>query len=394
MKSLLIITNLRFGSLSLLMKILKGFAIGILSLGVIFTIGYFMIKHLLPSVGQAPEPTEMEKSPYYQDGKFQNIIETKSADFSQMPGIMKDYIKRKAEGAPSSDYVFQESNRDLLIQDTSGSIHYNWLGHAAVLMEKDSKYILLDPMLGRRASPFSFLGPQRYSAPPILAEDLPDLEAVIYSHDHYDHLDYETVLKIKDKTKFFYVPLGVAATLLKWGVKQTQIRELSWWDQANQEYDITITATPARHFSGRLLSQNNTFWASWVIKWGNENVYFGGDTGIFDGFEEIDEKLGPFDMAILPVGAYNDAWHDIHMNPEEAAKAFGQMRAEKLLPIHWGTFDLALHSWYEPIQDLIKYSEKQNLPLITLPQGRWFSKSDYPKDVYWWKPYSKELSQK
>ncbi len=248
-------------------------------------------------------------------------------------------------------------------------------------------------MLGERASPFSFLGPKRYSPPPILADNLPELEAVIYSHDHYDHLDYTTILALKDKTKLFYVPLGVAASLKSWGIPTSQIKEFSWWDQFSQAHDITITATPARHFSGRLLNQNNTFWASWVIEWGSEKIYFGGDTGIFDGFKEIDERFGPFDVAFLPIGAYNQAWHDIHMNPEEAIAAFQQMSAKKLFPIHWGTFDLALHSWYEPIDELVKLSRSKDIPLITLPQGRWFSTTEDKIDPDWWKHYSKELSQ-
>ncbi|MBL0765746.1 MBL fold metallo-hydrolase [Marivirga atlantica] len=375
------------------MKFVKNLFKWLFIIAIILIAGYYMVKYLVPSVGKAPKQAKMEQSPYYQNGKFQNVVETKSADFSQMPGIIKEYINRKAESAPSSDYVFQETNSELLSKDTSNTIHYNWLGHAAILMEKKGKYILLDPMLGKRASPFSFMGPKRYSAPPISAEDLPELEAVIYSHDHYDHLDYETIVKLTEKTKYFYVPLGVAASLESWGIPKEKIKEFSWWDQAQQDHEITITATPARHFSGRLFSQNNTFWASWVIQWDNEKVYFGGDTGIFDGFAEIDQKLGPFDMALLPIGAYNEAWHDIHMDPKEAVEAYHQLRTEKFFPIHWGTFDLALHSWYEPIQQLVEMSQNDQLPLITLPQGEWFSKNDHSENYYWWKKYSNTLNQ-
>lgn len=376
------------------MKFFKNILKGLLFIVAFILTGYYMVKYFKPSVGKAPETTKMQESPYYQEGKFQNVVPTSSADFSQMPGILKKYFTRKAESAPTKAYQFTEINRSEMEADTSGHIYYNWLGHAAILMQKEGKYILLDPMLGQRASPFTFLGPKRYSAPPIATEDLPELEAVIFSHDHYDHLDYETILKLKEKTKYFYVPLGVSASLEYWGVPSEKIKECSWWDQHKQTSEITITATPARHFSGRLLSQNNTFWASWVIEWGTEKVYFGGDTGIFDGFSEIDEKLGPFDIALLPIGAYNEAWHDIHMNPEEAVDAFQQMRAKRFFPIHWGTFDLALHSWYEPIKDLISISEDKNIPLISLPQGQWFNSEVSNQDKNWWVQYSNELNNK
>ncbi|MFT4740585.1 MAG: L-ascorbate metabolism protein UlaG (beta-lactamase superfamily) [Marivirga sp.] len=373
------------------MLVLKYIFKGLLFIVVISVLGYYMVKYFQPSIGRAPETTLMEGSPYYKDGQFHNIVPTRSADLTQMPSILMSYLNREEESAPTPDYLFTETNQLQLKQDTAGTVYYNWLGHAAILMQKEGKYILLDPMLGERASPFSFFGPKRYSKSPISTEELPELEAVIFSHDHYDHLDYPTILKLIDKTKFFYVPLGVKSSLVHWGVPEEKIRECSWWDQKDQDFDITITATPARHFSGRLFSPNNTFWASWVVKWGDEHVYFGGDTGIFDGFAEIDEKLGPFDMAFMPIGAYNPAWHDIHMDPEEAINAFQQMRATKFFPIHWGTFDLALHSWYEPINDLIELSELNEIPLISLPQGEWFHKDVDNNDAFWWKKYSEEL---
>jgi len=365
-----------------LFKIIKG----LLLVVAFFILGYYMVKYLVPSVGKAPDSKEMASSPYYNKGKFVNSVPTKSAEFTQVPRILRNYFKRDVETNPTKDYVFSENNK----QENDSILQVNWLGHAAVLFYKNGKYVLADPMLGQRASPFNFMGPERFSAPPILAEDLPELEAVVISHDHYDHLDYETIKKITAKTKYFYVPTGVKASLEYWGVPTEKIKEFSWWD-THSENGITITATPARHFSGRLFSQNNTFWASWVIQMDGEKIYFGGDTGIFDGFQEIDEKLGPFDLSIMPIGAYNDAWHDIHMDAKEAVDAFQQMRAKKLLPIHWGTFDLALHSWYEPILELENKSTEKEIPLLSHPQGKWF-KLDDESDNGWWKQYSKEIS--
>jgi L-ascorbate metabolism protein UlaG (beta-lactamase superfamily) len=367
------------------MKILINILKGLLLVLAFFFLGYYMVKYFVPTVGKAPDPEEMTSSPYYHKGKFVNSVSTKSAEFTQIPRIIRNYFKRDVETQPTEDYIFTENNK----QETDSILQVNWLGHAAILFYKNGKYVLADPMLGERASPFTFMGPKRFSAPPITADNLPELEAVVISHDHYDHLDYETIKKISDKTKFFYVPTGVRASLEYWGVPKEKIKEFSWWD-THTENGITITATPARHFSGRLFSQNNTFWASWVIEMDGDNIYFGGDTGIFDGFAEIDEKLGPFDLAVMPIGAYNEAWHDIHMDPKEAIEAYQQMRATKLFPIHWGTFDLALHSWYEPINDLESISAEKEIPLLSHPQGKWFQLED-ESDIGWWKPYSKEV---
>ena len=367
------------------MKILINILKGLLLVLAFFFLGYYMVKYFVPTVGKAPDPEEMTTSPYYHRGKFVNSVSTKSAEFTQIPRIIRNYFKRDVETRPTEAYIFTENNK----QETDSILQVNWLGHAAILFHKNGKYVLADPMLGERASPFTFMGPKRFSNPPITADNLPELEAVVISHDHYDHLDYETIKKISDKTKFFYVPTGVRASLEYWGVPKEKIKEFSWWD-THTENGISITATPARHFSGRLFSQNNTFWASWVIEMDGDNIYFGGDTGIFDGFAEIDEKLGPFDLAVMPIGAYNEAWHDIHMDPKEAIEAYQQMRATKLFPIHWGTFDLALHSWYEPINDLESISTEKEIQLLSHPQGKWFQLED-ESDIGWWKPYSKEV---
>jgi L-ascorbate metabolism protein UlaG (beta-lactamase superfamily) len=351
-------------------------------------LGFYMVKFFNKAVGDAPSAEACEQSEHFKDGKFQNSIPTSAADFSETPKIMKDYFNRNVESKPIDSYVFEEVGKADMLNDTTDQIYFNWLGHAAILMQYQGKYILMDPMLGQRASPFSFLGPKRYSAPPITAENLPTIEAVVLSHDHYDHLDYETIKIIKDKVKYFYVPVGIGASLRYWGVAEEQIVELDWWESKSFN-NIEIIATPARHFSGRLLSQNNTFWASWVIKWGDHSIYFGGDTGIFDGFTEIGKKYAPFDIAFMPIGAYNKSWHDIHLDPEEAVDAFKQLgTAKKFYPIHWGTFDLALHSWYDPIERLIKEADKESIPLLTNVQGKWTPVSGETEDLYWWKNYS------
>lgn len=371
------------------MKINKFFRrlLKIIAVIIIFIVATtYMIKYLNPSIGRAPVAKNIKSSNF--DGKvFINPIPTTAGSLGDMPKIMKDYISRKAESAPIRDFNFTEKGKDSI---GNGKTHINWLGHAAVLIEKNNRYILLDPMLGERASPFSFLGPKRYNPSPIPPEDLPDIEAVVISHDHYDHLDYETIKKIHSKVSVFLIPVGIGRTLEYWGVPKEKIIEMDW-HQSYKTESFEIIATPARHFSGRFLSRNNTLWASWVLNLGDDSIYFGGDTGIFDGFEEIGEKYGPFDLSLMPIGAYNDAWHDIHMNPEEAIDAFNQMKRGKFIPIHWGTFDLALHSWYDPIHRLTESMEIKKAELLTPLPGEWINYNTYSSDHFWWKKYSNDF---
>ncbi|MGB3463680.1 MAG: MBL fold metallo-hydrolase [Cyclobacteriaceae bacterium] len=370
-------------------KIAKRLLQIVVTLIVFIVVSIFMIKYFNPSIGRPPQ-AEKINSPNFDGKVFINPVPTSAGSLGDMPGIMKDYISRKEESAPDSSYLFSESGeRDSL---GNGTTHVNWLGHAAVLIENSGKYVLLDPMLGERASPFSFMGPKRYHPSPIAPKDLPEIEAVIISHDHYDHLDYETIQLIHPKVKIFLVPLGIGATLKYWGVPEVKIKEMDWHD-THKSGQFEFIATPARHFSGRFLTRNNTLWASWVINIGEEKIYFGGDTGIFNGFADIGKQYGPFDLSLLPIGAYNEAWHDIHMNPEEAIDAFGQLDRGLFIPIHWGTFDLALHSWYEPVKQLVDSEDLANEELITPRPGEWIDYRTYQSDHLWWKPYSKELSK-
>ncbi len=369
-----------------IVSILKRVFIVIFFLVLIVSLGIFMVKYLNPTIGKAPDASKIKSSNF--NGKtFINPIPTKAGGLGDAPKIIKDYVTRKVESSPKSTYLFNEQKNDSI---GNGKVHLNWLGHAAVLLEKNNQYILLDPMLGERASPFSFMGPKRYSPSPIAPEDLPEIEAVVISHDHYDHLDYSTIKTIHPKVKMFLVPLGVGATLRYWDVPDSKIKEMDWHNNYQTD-NFNITATPARHFSGRLFTQNNTLWASWVIDYSDEKVYFGGDTGIFNGFKDIGDKYGPFDLSLIPIGAYNPSWHDIHMDPIEGIDAFHQLGGGKFLPIHWGTFDLAIHSWYEPIELLTASDQINKENLITPKPGEWITPSTYLPNLDWWKEYSNKF---
>ena len=347
---------------------------------------------MIKSFGKAPDKGLVAQSEQYSKGRFQNPVSTSAASFKDMPRVMQRFITRKVEKAPSADYRFEETGRDMInILDETG-IYLNWLGHAAVLIHARGKYFLLDPMLGERASPFQWMGPRRYSPSPILPAKLPAIEAVILSHDHYDHLDYPTVLALKNKVKHFVVPVGVASHLQHWGVPGENIIEKDWWE-SHEGDGYSFTAAPARHFSGRLFNRDNTLWCSWVLKFGDHSIYFAGDSGYFDGYGEIGEKYGPFDLSLMPIGAYDPAWQDIHLNPEEAVEAFRQLKGGQFYPTHWGTFDLALHSWYEPIKWLNELSEVHGIKTVTPKPGEWVHLLQNSTDKDWWRRFSDEVSR-
>jgi L-ascorbate metabolism protein UlaG (beta-lactamase superfamily) len=269
-------------------------------------------------------------------------------------------------------------------QPASDGLRFVWLGHSSVLVELDRRRILIDPVFSERASFFSWAGPKRFQPAPIPAKDLPGLDAVLISHDHYDHLDKTTIRVIRDKTASFHVPLGIAALLESWGVPRSKIHEYAWWDE--QEIDgMTIVATPARHFSGRgLFDRNRTLWCSWVLSRNGKKVFHSGDTGMTAQFKEIGKKYGPFDIDFIKIAAYNENWPDIHLNPEQTVEAHRDLGGKTLVPIHWATFDLSLHSWYEPIERLVTAAEQRSMRVITPKMGEFVDPERY-ENGYWWK---------
>jgi L-ascorbate metabolism protein UlaG (beta-lactamase superfamily) len=352
----------------------------------VLAIGSFLFLSFYKPFGQAPSKDRIKNSPQYKDGVFVNKVTTEAGSLADAPRIIKDYINRDTEATPMETYTFSEVGKP-----SENALSFNWLGHATLLIKIEDKYILTDPTFSKTVSPFSWLGPKRWFKSPINNEAIPQLEAIIISHDHYDHLDYETIQALSEKCKHFIVPLGVAETLWLWGIPKEKVKEVDWGDEVQLAADITVISTPARHFSGRLFKRNNTLWSSYVIKSKTSSIYFGGDTGTFTDFKSIAEKHGPFDLNLLPIGAYNESWHDIHMNPAEAVDAWEQMEGGSVIPIHWGTYDLALHSWYEPAQLLVELARQKNMPLLMPEPGQWLT-LDSKTDHSWWKKYSKELS--
>jgi L-ascorbate metabolism protein UlaG (beta-lactamase superfamily) len=260
-----------------------------------------------------------------------------------------------------------------------------WFGHSSYLISVGGKKILADPVFSERASPVQYAGSKNYPGTEIYkAEDFPELDVIIISHDHYDHLDYNTILKLNGRTKFFCVPLGVGEHLEHWGVDKSKIREYDWWEGETLLPGINVTATPARHFSGRGFSRNKTLWASFVVKVDNYTIFVGGDSGFDQSFKNIGEKFGPFDIAMLECGQYDKQWPFIHMAPEETVQAGIDLKAKVFLPVHWAKFTLALHPWKEPIRRAVKHAELLNMAITTPKIGEPMVLTESLPVTRWW----------
>lgn len=241
-----------------------------------------------------------------------------------------------------------------------------WLGHSTVLLEIDGRRVLTDPVWGNRASPFPFMGPKRFQPVPVAIDALPQLDAIVISHDHYDHLDRVSVRALAALNVPFVTSLGVGAHLEAWGVPSERIIELDWWESTTLANGLVLTAAPSHHFSGRgLHDRNTTLWSSFVIRGERSSVFFSGDTGLSPHFAEIGQRLGPFDLVMLEVGAFHPSWGSIHLGPDNALRAWEQIGSGRLLPIHWATFNLATHHWAEPAEVLFaKAPEGLVMPLL------------------------------
>lgn len=334
-----------------MLKILKYMLLSIVGIVVLLGIGITLFVSFAPQFGQSPKGDDLsriEQSEHYENGEFVNLIETKmDLQFSKMPGLMLEFLNPPKGKNPEKPQPTRWDDGD---NSNADSLTYvTWFGHSAVMVEMDEQVILIDPMLGESSSPVGFMTKRFGYQEPIDFDDLPHVDAIIISHDHYDHLDYESILKLKDKTDHFYTALGVGSHLKSWGVPADRITELDWWDTADQK-GIKLVAAPARHFSGRgVLDRNKTQWASWIIQGENQKVYFSGDGGYGPHFKEIGEKYGPFDFAMVECGQYNEMWSAIHMMPEQSVQAAIDVKSKLAMPIHWGAFDLAPHVWQDPI---------------------------------------------
>lgn len=338
------------------------------------------------AIGKAPSGETIEllkKSPNYRDGRFVNGI---AADEPPLFKALKEWVKGGEHTVPEGPVpVVMRSREDLAALPQSG-LRITWIGHSTALVEIDGVRLLLDPMWSKRSSPFVLLGPKRFYAPPVALADLPAIDAVLVSHDHYDHLDREAVVLLAKRGLRFVVPLGMGARLRGWDVPAAQIEELDWWDDTKVG-GVEVTVTPSRHFSGRspvMADRNATLWAGFAMVGTDHRVYYTGDTGMFPGFSEIGQRLGPFDATLVEIGAYHRLWADLHLGPEQAVEAVRDARGGLLIPVHWATFDLAMHSWVEPAERLIIAAAKRDVSLAIPRPGQSVEPSQPLPLVRWW----------
>lgn len=302
-----------------------------------------------------------------------------------MWGAFKAYITTKRLAASPDQPLPLRPIPAAELQDTDEPVLYR-LGHSTMLIRLDDEYVLTDPVFSKRASPVQWVGPKRFHPAPLGIDDLPDLKAVVISHDHYDHLDKASIKALSPKVEKFVTPLRVGQRLQNWGISEDQIIELDWWEKVELG-NVTLTATPAQHFSGRgLFDKDHTLWASWVIQSEQAKLFFSGDSGYFDGFKEIGDRLGPFDVTMMEMGAYNESWADIHMLPEQSVQAHLDLKGKAMLPIHNSTFDLSLHDWYEPLERARELAEARNVHLLTPVFGEQVSITEPQVSYAWWRP--------
>jgi len=308
----------------------------------------------------------IKSSPQFENGKFKNQMAFDAMPLSKIPGYIKRYMtEERKDISPIRPIPLQKITSDILAKAPIDSMTLFRLGHSSFLMKAENKYWLIDPVFSDRASPFSFIGPKRFHQPPISINELPKITGVIISHNHYDHLDKAAIKEMAEKVKHFIVPLGLANGLKSWGIKESTITELDWW-QSVRIANLQLTLTPAQHFSGRgLLDANNTLWGSWVIQSNEQSIFYSGDSGYFKGFKEIGHKYGPFDLTIIETGAYDKDWPDVHMTPEQSLQAHIDVKGKKMLPAHNGTFDLAFHPWYEPLERITTLGRNTDIDVLT-----------------------------
>jgi L-ascorbate metabolism protein UlaG (beta-lactamase superfamily) len=325
------------------------------------------------------------QSDNWSNGAFQNL-ESTTMDIGLLdfPRVIYKQLSNRKDRVPQQPIPVQPFDKTAFL-NRSEKAGFIWYGHSAVLMRIEEKNILIDPMLGPDTTPIAPFPSKRFSENTLdLIDDFPEIDLILITHDHYDHLDYASIQQLKQKTKQYFVSLGVKRHLVSWGVQEDLITEFDWWDA--REFDnIAITFTPTRHFSGRgLTDRSKTLWGGWVFKTLNENIWFSGDGGYGQHFKEIGKRLGPFDFAFMECGQYNVDWRLIHLFPEEAVQAAMDAGVKKAMPVHWAGFALSyFHTWKEPAEVFVKAATEHQLNYALPRIGELFDKESVLREKWW-----------
>ena len=329
---------------------------------------------------------EVHYSSDFNKNQLKNIRVWKRPNLVQNISTIFKFFFLKNNRKPVHLLPKQNVNLEHFTATGSNQLNVTWLGHSSLMTNIDGYKILTDPVFENR---ISLLGPTRYNGNvPIKISELPNLDLVLITHNHYDHLNKFSIKALNEKVKLFVVPVTIGKILTSWGISSKKIIELNWWQEFKIDDNLLIVFTPTQHFSGRGLFDNNkTLWGSYVVKSRNHKIFFSGDSGYFNGFKQIGDKYGPFDITFIECGAYNELWHTVHMFPEETMQAHIDLKGRILHPIHWGTFNLSLHSWFEPMERISKAAEKNGVTLALPIVGE---TSVYPQNIpneKWWKKF-------
>ena len=335
--------------------------------------------------GKLPSGKHLEKvkqSPNYNGTGFNNLSETpmKPQDISYWK-MITEFLKKNKDTAPGVKLPFVKTDLNKINSDEPIIV---WFGHSSYFIRIENKNFLIDPVFSGNAAPFSFMVKAFPGSNEYKPEDMPAIDYLILTHDHYDHLDYKTIVKLKNKVDHVYCSLGLTAHLKHWGYDGNKITELDWWQSVELNINLKLTAAPARHFSGRGIKRAQTLWSSFILESSKHNLYLGGDSGYDSHFKEIGEKYGPFDLAILEAGQYNTMWPYIHMMPEETVQAAIDLKSKALMPVHWGKFTLSMHAWNEPVKRVLEKAKTMNLKTITPQIGEVAPIISYKSLKDWW----------
>jgi L-ascorbate metabolism protein UlaG (beta-lactamase superfamily) len=323
----------------------------------------------------------MERSPNWKNGHFVNPEPMENHMLRAVLGI----VNKSRYTSPDEPVATQSVDPKIFRMSPVTWLRVTWFGHSSFLVEIEGCRLLVDPVWSPRISPIGFIGPKRWYDPLIPLGELPPPDAVVISHDHYDHLDYATIRAMKDWDTTFVVPLGVGSHLEYWGVPAERIVELDWWERTHVR-GVEIVATPARHISGRTVGIDTagTLWSGWAFLGRLRRVYYSGDTSLFPGITEIGERLGPFDVTLIDAGEYSRYWPDWHIGPEQAVLAHRLVRGRVLIPVHWGLFSLAYHAWTEPVVRVLSAAEISGVTVAVPKPGQSIEPIVYQPKVPWW----------
>ena len=339
----------------------------------------------IKSFGKVPAGERLErikKSPQYRDGKFHNVEPTSvNPDDVSMFKILKKMLSRPSSVKPSQEMPYEKTNlKDL----TSASPAVVWFGHSSYFIHVDGFNVLVDPVFSGNASPFRFFGKAFEGADTYNAEDFPNIDLLVLTHDHYDHLDWPSIKKLNPNVKQVITSLGVGSHLEYWGMAPEKIRELDWWDAAEVSKKVKITATPARHFSGRDFRRAKTLWSSFVLEIQGYRIFIGADSGYDGSFKKISRHFGRFDLAFLECGQYGKYWPQIHMFPEQTVMAANDLDPEIVIPVHWGKFVLSTHPWNEPIKRFVETANREKRKFVSPKIGQpYFLGKEFEQEIWW-----------